>query len=243
MGIVGPGRVGTALARALRDAGVEVEGPVGRGERPAGLRRHRPVRSRRGDRRRRRGRDRRRPAGGAYERRHPAVRPGARRGARLRPAPASVLRAPGRPLRGRRRGRGGHDARGARLRHRARGAARHAPVRDRRRGSRRLPRRRLGGLELPRDPGGGRGGDRRRRRPRARRRARAPHAAWCGRRSRTWPSSGPERALTGPVARGDDATVEAQRAAVEETAPELLALFDELVERTRALAAARRAPA
>jgi len=30
---------------------------------------------------------------------------------------------------------------------------------------------------------------------------------------------------------------------VEEAAPELLALFDELVERTRALAAARRAPA
>jgi predicted short-subunit dehydrogenase-like oxidoreductase (DUF2520 family) len=54
---------------------------------------------------------------------------------------------------------------------------------------------------------------------------------------------GPERALTGPVARGDEATVEAQRAAVEEAAPELLALFDELVERTRALAAARRAPA
>ena len=54
---------------------------------------------------------------------------------------------------------------------------------------------------------------------------------------------GPERALTGPVARGDEATVEAQRAAVEEAAPELLGLFDELVERTRALAAARRAPA
>ena len=50
---------------------------------------------------------------------------------------------------------------------------------------------------------------------------------------------GPERALTGPVARGDEATVAAQRAAVEETAPELLALFDELVERTRALAARR----
>jgi predicted short-subunit dehydrogenase-like oxidoreductase (DUF2520 family) len=54
---------------------------------------------------------------------------------------------------------------------------------------------------------------------------------------------GPERALTGPVARGDEATVEAQRAAVEEAAPELLGMFDELVERTRALAAARRAPA
>ena len=54
---------------------------------------------------------------------------------------------------------------------------------------------------------------------------------------------GPERALTGPVARGDEATVEAQRAAVEEAAPELLALFDELVRQTRGLAAARRAPA
>jgi predicted short-subunit dehydrogenase-like oxidoreductase (DUF2520 family) len=48
---------------------------------------------------------------------------------------------------------------------------------------------------------------------------------------------GPEGALTGPIARGDDATVDAQRAAVEETAPELLALFDELVARTRVLAA------
>jgi predicted short-subunit dehydrogenase-like oxidoreductase (DUF2520 family) len=47
---------------------------------------------------------------------------------------------------------------------------------------------------------------------------------------------GPEAALTGPVARGDEATVEAQRAAVEQVAPELLALFDELVRRTRALA-------
>jgi predicted short-subunit dehydrogenase-like oxidoreductase (DUF2520 family) len=47
---------------------------------------------------------------------------------------------------------------------------------------------------------------------------------------------GPEAALTGPVARGDEATVAAQRAAIEETAPELLDLFDELVRRTRALA-------
>jgi predicted short-subunit dehydrogenase-like oxidoreductase (DUF2520 family) len=54
---------------------------------------------------------------------------------------------------------------------------------------------------------------------------------------------GPERALTGPVARGDEATIDAQRAAVEDTAPELLGLFDELVERTRALAAARRSHA
>jgi predicted short-subunit dehydrogenase-like oxidoreductase (DUF2520 family) len=47
---------------------------------------------------------------------------------------------------------------------------------------------------------------------------------------------GPEAALTGPVARGDEATVASQRAAVEEVAPELLELFDELVRRTRDLA-------
>jgi predicted short-subunit dehydrogenase-like oxidoreductase (DUF2520 family) len=47
---------------------------------------------------------------------------------------------------------------------------------------------------------------------------------------------GPERALTGPIARGDDATVEAQRRALEDAAPELLDLFDELVRHTRALA-------
>jgi predicted short-subunit dehydrogenase-like oxidoreductase (DUF2520 family) len=48
---------------------------------------------------------------------------------------------------------------------------------------------------------------------------------------------GPDAALTGPVARGDEATVEAQRAAVEEAAPQLLDLFDELVRRTQELAA------
>jgi predicted short-subunit dehydrogenase-like oxidoreductase (DUF2520 family) len=47
---------------------------------------------------------------------------------------------------------------------------------------------------------------------------------------------GPERALTGPIARGDHATVETQRAAVEEVAPHLLALFDELVRHTHSLA-------
>ena len=57
-----------------------------------------------------------------------------------------------------------------------------------------------------------------------------------------WAEQGPERALTGPVARGDWETVRAQRAAVQEAAPELLTLFDELVERTRELAG-RGAPA
>ncbi|HUI47905.1 MAG TPA: DUF2520 domain-containing protein, partial [Acidimicrobiia bacterium] len=51
---------------------------------------------------------------------------------------------------------------------------------------------------------------------------------------------GPERALTGPVARGDEATIERQRAAVEDAAPDLVPLFDELVTATRALVAANR---
>ena len=51
-----------------------------------------------------------------------------------------------------------------------------------------------------------------------------------------WAALGPERALTGPVARGDEATVEAQRAALAESAPHLIPLFDELTERTRVLA-------
>ena len=51
-----------------------------------------------------------------------------------------------------------------------------------------------------------------------------------------WAALGPERALTGPVARGDDATVARQRDAVAEVAPGSLPLFDELVARTRVLA-------
>jgi predicted short-subunit dehydrogenase-like oxidoreductase (DUF2520 family) len=51
-----------------------------------------------------------------------------------------------------------------------------------------------------------------------------------------WAALGPERALTGPVARGDEATIARQRAAIAERAPELLPLFDALVEGTRVLA-------
>jgi predicted short-subunit dehydrogenase-like oxidoreductase (DUF2520 family) len=50
-----------------------------------------------------------------------------------------------------------------------------------------------------------------------------------------WARLGPERALTGPVARGDELTVARQRQAVGERAPDLLALFDALVQATRAL--------
>ena len=48
---------------------------------------------------------------------------------------------------------------------------------------------------------------------------------------------GPRAALTGPIARGDEATVGAQREAVAATSPDLLPLFDALADRTRALAA------
>jgi predicted short-subunit dehydrogenase-like oxidoreductase (DUF2520 family) len=54
-----------------------------------------------------------------------------------------------------------------------------------------------------------------------------------------WARLGPGRALTGPVARGDEATIARQRAAVDEAAPELLELFDALLSATRALAARR----
>jgi predicted short-subunit dehydrogenase-like oxidoreductase (DUF2520 family) len=52
-----------------------------------------------------------------------------------------------------------------------------------------------------------------------------------------WARLGPERSLTGPVARGDERTIARQRATVQERAPELLALFDALVDATRTLVA------
>jgi predicted short-subunit dehydrogenase-like oxidoreductase (DUF2520 family) len=51
-----------------------------------------------------------------------------------------------------------------------------------------------------------------------------------------WARSGAD-ALSGPVLRGDEVTVERQRRAVGERAPELSLLFDALIEATRALAA------
>jgi predicted short-subunit dehydrogenase-like oxidoreductase (DUF2520 family) len=51
-----------------------------------------------------------------------------------------------------------------------------------------------------------------------------------------WAAFGAERALTGPVARGDSQTVERQRAAVLDRTPELLDLFDAMVRATTMLA-------
>jgi predicted short-subunit dehydrogenase-like oxidoreductase (DUF2520 family) len=52
-----------------------------------------------------------------------------------------------------------------------------------------------------------------------------------------WAALGATGALTGPVARGDEATVALQRQAVAERAGDLLPLFDALVDATRKLAA------
>jgi predicted short-subunit dehydrogenase-like oxidoreductase (DUF2520 family) len=53
-----------------------------------------------------------------------------------------------------------------------------------------------------------------------------------------WVARGAEEALTGPIARGDDETVARQRAAVAERTPDLLPLFDAMVDATRAAVAA-----
>jgi predicted short-subunit dehydrogenase-like oxidoreductase (DUF2520 family) len=51
-----------------------------------------------------------------------------------------------------------------------------------------------------------------------------------------WAELGPQAALTGPVARGDEMTVARQRRAIADAAPDLIPLFDALVEQTRELA-------
>jgi predicted short-subunit dehydrogenase-like oxidoreductase (DUF2520 family) len=51
-----------------------------------------------------------------------------------------------------------------------------------------------------------------------------------------WAELGPG-ALTGPIARGDQTTIDGHRAALQERAPELLPLYDALAERARAVAA------
>lgn len=51
-----------------------------------------------------------------------------------------------------------------------------------------------------------------------------------------WAALGPERALTGPLVRGDEETVTRQRQAIAERTPDVLPLFDALAGATRALA-------
>ena len=52
-----------------------------------------------------------------------------------------------------------------------------------------------------------------------------------------WAARGAGAALTGPIVRGDEATVRRQRAAIAARAPELLPMWDALADRTRTLAA------
>ena len=68
---------------------------------------------------------------------------------------------------------------------------------------------------------------------------RAPLVALVEASVANWAALGAERALTGPIARGDGATVARQRAAVAERLPAELALFDALADATRRLAESR----
>ncbi len=52
-----------------------------------------------------------------------------------------------------------------------------------------------------------------------------------------WAALGPQRALTGPIVRGDDVTVARHRAVVAERATDVLPLWDALADATRRLAA------
>jgi predicted short-subunit dehydrogenase-like oxidoreductase (DUF2520 family) len=54
-----------------------------------------------------------------------------------------------------------------------------------------------------------------------------------------WAELGPEQALTGPIARGDEGTMERHRAVIAERTPELLPVSPELCEVTRAVAGRR----
>jgi predicted short-subunit dehydrogenase-like oxidoreductase (DUF2520 family) len=58
----------------------------------------------------------------------------------------------------------------------------------------------------------------------------------------TWAAEG-DAALTGPIARGDEATVARHRKAIAQRAPDLLALYEVLAEATRAVAARGAVPA
>lgn len=66
--------------------------------------------------------------------------------------------------------------------------------------------------------------------------ARALLAPLVRRTAENWAATGPERALTGPIARGDDETVACQREAVAAAAPDLLPLWDAMADATAALA-------
>jgi predicted short-subunit dehydrogenase-like oxidoreductase (DUF2520 family) len=241
VGIVGPGRVGTALARALRDAGVEVEGPLGRGERPAGcdaivlcvpdaeipsaaaavagaapLIGHTSGAT---------------PLSALAEAGVPAfglhpLQSFAHPGVRFEGAGAAVAGSTPDALEfaialAKRLGMSPFeiDDEGRAAYHAAASVASNFLVT-----LEAAAERIASGVGLERED------------------ARALLMPLVRQTVENVAELGPEAALTGPIARGDEATVEAQRAAVEQVAPELLGLFDELARHTRALAA-QEAPA
>ena len=240
--IVGAGRLGTALAAALRATGLEIDGPLGRGADPDG-------------------------AGavllcvpdGEIAAAAAAVTPGVPVGHCSGATGLDVLAGheafglhplmtvtAGERLCPRRRSRRGYSP----------ARARPSPARPR--GRSRSPRSSPRGSACARRRSPTRTAPRTTPPPRSRRtsssRSRAPPSGWrarpgsaascwrrsCARRSRTGSGSAREDALTGPIARGDEATVARQRAAVAERAPDLIELYDALVGATRALAGVAR---
>ena len=225
--IVGAGRVGSSLAAAAERAGIEctlagrdeaVERcPRGRGG-PA-------LRARHGDRRGgRRARRRRLPAlrfvghtSGASPLDALAPLRAARRRDLLAPPTADRPRRRDR-LHRRARPRSAGSDRGRRSTSRTRlaEALRHAAVRGPRGPTRRLPRRRRDRLQLPRRARGVGGGPARARpASRTRRELLAPLVL---RTAANWSERG-DAALTGPIARGDEATVARHLEALRETRP------------------------
>jgi predicted short-subunit dehydrogenase-like oxidoreductase (DUF2520 family) len=57
--------------------------------------------------------------------------------------------------------------------------------------------------------------------------------------ARQWAEIGPEKALTGPIVRGDEDVVAKHRATIAQRTPELLPLWDALADQTRAVAGTR----
>ena len=216
--ILGAGRVGTALAAALRAAGIAVEGPLGRGEVARDRRTRAALRARRADRRRRRhaaARPPRRPQLGRHDARR--LSPPAR-GLLAAPADDDPARRGRGAARRRPRGGGGLDApraaHGARTG--SRGAARiRSTIADADRAAYHAAA--SIAANFARHARG-----RRRAPPRHRgRRPRGCSCRSCAPPSRTGRGTARERALTGPIARGDHETVARQRAAVAERTPEL----------------------
>ena len=238
VGVVGAGRLGSALAARAARGGARRRGPGGprRGARPAA--RDRALRARCRDRRGGGDRGRRGPLRRPHERRHPALSAGPRGQSGCETFGLHPLQTFAPPTgRARARGRGLRRGRLHPRRPRARRASWRcssgmAPfeIDDEGRAAYHAAASMASNFLLTLEA---------RRRARGRRapassadEARALLAPLVRRTVENWIALGPERALTGPVARGDELTVEAQRAAVEAARARVCSpLFDALVRR------------